>query len=190
MGPRHPVPSAAERDRRRAVRLEDAVSLVVGVLVVVAAVVSLTVGTAVHDSTVQRARAQATDRAPVTAVLVHDVPVSTDRGGSDGRPATVRWTGHDGREHVGTTVVDLPGPAGAPTRIWTTADDRLVPAPVTAADAVGAAVVSGMLAAVVCGLVVLAVASLLYRWTASRFARAWEREWARVEPLWTGRTRH
>lgn len=181
--------SAADRTRRRAQRLEDAGTVLLAVLLVLAAVGCWAVVTSVHGATTDRARAEARQRTATDAVLVYDIAASGSRVSGQPYPATVRWTGHDGRPHTGTTRTELPGDAGDRVRVWTTADDRLVPAPVTAADAVAAAVVAGVLVAITAGATVLGLGAGLYRWTGRRFAQAWEEDWARVEPVWTGRAR-
>ncbi|OLL72379.1 putative integral membrane protein [Pseudonocardia sp. Ae168_Ps1] len=180
---------APSRLRRRTERIEDGLSVFLGVLAALAAVLCLTLASTVHTDAVGRARAEAADRSPTAAVLVTGTVTVGREAPALHHPATVRWTGHDGEIHTGHTVVPVTGPAGSAVEVWTTADDRLVPPPPAAADIWVATLAVGTIAAVLAGGALWLLAALLFRWTARCYARAWAQDWARVEPHWTGRSR-
>ena len=184
-GPR-PAPEPADRLRRTASRWEDALSVGLGLLVAIGLLVTWMAGAAAHGSVTERGAAEAAERTAVPAVV-------TERATSIGDPQsgqqalTVSWTGPDGSARTGST--SLPGlyDVGDRITVWTGPDGELTTPPSTGADAITVAVAAGFLTVVVWAVALAGLGHLGFRWTGRRFARAWELDWAAVEPRWSGR---
>jgi hypothetical protein len=94
-----------------------------------------------------------------------------------------------GGEHdVVVPVVGFPA-AGATVKVWLDRDGRVVDAPMTVLDAVVLGTAAAVGIAIVGGLVLWAAWLGLRRWLDHRNAADWARQWYRVEPEWSGRTR-
>jgi hypothetical protein len=187
------------RDTRLAGRTTDRVedlaawlTVAFALLVVVAAVVIGRVG---HDLARAAATAEAADHIAVDAVLLEatDRWPSTARSprSNDGVPA--RWTAPAGAQAgaavVGTVPVTGRHAAGDTVPVWLDGTGRVVAAPPTPATLVAVGWIWGVLAALA-GWAVLLLAWLgVQRATAVRNQAAWARDWARVEPGWSGRVR-
>ena len=172
--------------RRPTDRLEDAVSAVLLLVLFVAAIAAMLVGTQTYASVLEMARVQAAARTPVTATLMQDTP--SPRTG-DLVSAQVHWTGPDGVEHIGATQAHGGLNAGHPVPIWVDRSNNIVPKPVDRTDALVAAVsLGGTLLAIVAGLLALAWNGTRRCTMALNRAR-WEREWAMVEPAWSAHYR-
>jgi hypothetical protein len=171
--------------------LEDAAAWVLISLGLLGAALSIIAGMQVHGSLLERARLESSARTPVRAVLLQDAPVIPSADDQENGPMVqvpVRWVDTDGTERVNeATVTGLPR-AGDTVRLWADRGHHLVPPPTNADDAAAAGVVATGIS------LVLSVALLLVLWCGVRhfaFARnrvRWEREWAEVEPRWSGRT--
>ncbi|MEU0939041.1 hypothetical protein [Embleya sp. NPDC005971] len=122
----------------------------------------------------------------VFAVLLIKPPTVV-RPGAETVTATVRWVAADGTAHTGVAQVPLGGSAGDTTRIWLDAEGRPTTPPPTHGAIVVDAITTGMLALTAA----LTVTAGAFGWeqllASRRRARDWEREWAVVEPRWTGR---
>ena len=162
-------------------RFEDFVAWVLTTCAAGVVLLALAVGQLGAEHTSDRARAEAAARTAARAELLE---------GADGtrtRTALARWTGPDGRVAQGRVVVTSQHVVGDVISIWTDRTGRVVPAPTkpSAASAVGwtwgVAVTLGGWA--VLGLLWSAVRAA----TSRRNAAAWAREWAVVEPDWSGR---
>lgn len=174
---------------RRTGRLEDLLAWALGVLLAVCMFLALGVALAVHDVADARATAEVADRVQVSAVLVTDTSMVAGADRTGARRATVRWTGADGIERTGTALLNAPGRVGETVPVWATADGRSVSEPVTETDGIGAAVLGGGLTAIAGAAVVALLGRWAFAWTGRRYARAWEQEWERVGPEWSGRAR-
>lgn len=129
------------------------------------------------------------ERHPVSAVLVEDaVRTVGTSDGSDSYRATVRWTAADGTSRTGLAHVDLSGKAGSTTRVWLDARGRLVPTPVTAAQARLEGVVLAAWTAMGAGGAVLLIGRGVSARLERRRLEQWEAEWARVGPRWGHKT--
>jgi hypothetical protein len=170
-------------------RLEDLLAWSLGVLLVVAGWLALQAASSVYDTGTERARVQAEERTPVTAVVIEDSAPIVGANQSGAVNVPVRWIGRDGLEHTGRTVVEGIHSAGETVPAWEDRTGRVVPAPISTGDAMAAAVVVGVLSALAGAGLVSLTAFGLFRWTARRFARAWEQEWAQIGPEWSGRAR-
>ena len=170
--------------------LEDAAAWVLISLGLIGAALSIIAGMQVHGSLLERAQLESSARTPVRAVLLQDAPVIPSADDQENGPMVqvpVRWVDTDGTERVDeATVSGLPR-AGDTVRLWADRDHHLVPPPTNADDAAAAGVVAAGIS------LFLSVALLLVLWCGVRhyaFTRnraRWEREWAEVEPRWSGR---
>jgi hypothetical protein len=170
--------------------LEDAAAWVLISLGLIGAALSIIAGMQVHGNLLERAQLESSARTPVRAVLLQDAPVIPSADDQENGPMVqvpVRWVDTDGTERVDeATVSGLPR-AGDTVRLWADRDHHLVPPPTNADDAAAAGVVAAGIS------LFLSVALLLVLWCGVRhyaFTRnraRWEREWAEVEPRWSGR---
>lgn len=191
-----PAKRSARRTRREpnrlhrsTERLEDVLAWSLGLLLVVAGWLALQTAGWVHDTASERARAQAVDRTPVTAVLTEDSSPMAGANQSGAVMVSARWTGPDGVERTDRTEVQGIHAAGETVPAWADRTGHLVAAPVTAGEVTAAAIEVGVLAAVFGAGVVYLIGLGAFTWTARRYARAWEQEWARVGPEWSRRAR-
>ncbi|MFD8725801.1 hypothetical protein ACFV2H_49720 [Streptomyces sp. NPDC059629] len=132
---------------------------------------------------------QRTERHSVRAVVLNDVPHSTGTlGGTDRRPASVRWTTPDGSTRTDRTLVSTGLKAGAKVTVWQDSQGRLAHAPTGSTKS---AVESGFLgtaaALAFAGLVFGAGAVARWRLDCRRFEE-WDREWDLVGPRWGHKT--
>jgi hypothetical protein len=133
---------------------------------------------------------QAPHRHQVTAVAVTDSIASDDPqpfAGATGYQTALGWTypaGHPHRLAVETPQAER---TGAATKLWVDDNGAPVPPPRTASDITMDAMWtsgSALLGEAMLGVGLVAVCrAALHR----RAQLAWEREWAQVEPRWTGR---
>ncbi|MCE3555327.1 hypothetical protein LWC33_28230 [Pseudonocardia sp. RS11V-5] len=178
-------PRRARLPRRRSDRLADLVAWLVCALALVALGVGLVVGLSIHGNLAARAAAEARDRTPLTVSVAEEVPVVPDSGNRI--PADVRWTGPDGVVHTGRTEVAAPKRAGDEVPAWVTVDGRLVRAPLGPDEVVFVTITSAGTLLLLCGLAVAGLGRLAFAGVARLRAAEWAREWAEVEPRWTGR---
>jgi hypothetical protein len=170
--------------------LEDATAWVLASLGLLGAALAMIVGLQVHGSLLERAQLESSARTPVRAVVLQDSPVVPDADYQQNAPPVqvpVRWIDTDGTVRVDQATVDGLPRAGDTVQVWVDRQHHLVPRPTTADDATAAGIV-------VAGITLfLSVALLLVAWCGVRhyaFTRnraRWEREWAEVEPRWSGR---
>lgn len=186
-------PSRSRRARVPARPAERVYDLTVWVLITLAmftAVLAVAAGVGAHDEVEQRARAEAAERRPVQAVLLADAEVFPAADGySEPRPVLVeaRWTAADGGPRTGAVLVYSHLRAGSVVPAWVDAAERVVPAPPRAGAPVTAAVLRGSLILIGGWAVLVAAGLLVRRWCEGRNLEEWAREWARVEPRWSGR---
>ena len=168
-------------------RFEDFVAWVLTSCAAGVVLLALAVGQLGAEHTVDRARAEAAARTAARAELLEGVDGAVLADGTRTRTALARWTGPDGRLTQGRVIVTSQHSVGDTISIWVDRTGRLVPAPTKpgAATAVGwtwgVAVTLGGWA--VLGLLWSAVRAA----TSRRNAASWAREWAVVEPDWSGR---
>jgi hypothetical protein len=168
-------------------RIEDFVAWVLTTCAAAMLLVALAIGQLGYDVTQVRASAEAAARTPARATLLEDVDSTVLGDGSRPRTALARWTTPDGRDTQGRVIIAARHAMGDTVPVWVDRTGRLVPAPMTASSATvvgwtwGVAVVLG-------GWATLALLWTAVRaWTARRNAASWAREWALVEPSWSGR---
>ncbi|MFF3110927.1 hypothetical protein ACFVSN_17250 [Kitasatospora sp. NPDC057904] len=102
--------------------------------------------------------------------------------------AAATWAAPSGRTTTGQVDVDRPMPSGSVSRVWVDDDGRPAAAPPTTGSVVMDAVFLGL--AVLAALAVLIGTGLgirlrrLDHWA----DRRWQLSWARLEPVWSGRS--
>lgn len=189
-------PSRAQRISSRRIPkrgtdwLEDVAAWALASLSLLGAAVSLMVGLQVHGSLMERAALESTARTQVRAVLLQDTPVVPDADDQQTGPVVqvpVRWVDTDGTVRVDeASVTGLPR-AGDTVQVWADRSHHLVPAPTNPDDATAAGIVAAGIT------LFLSVAVLMVAWcgvrhlTFTRNYARWAREWAEVEPRWSGR---
>lgn len=168
-------------------RAEDVVAWLLASMLFFAAIAAALVGTRTYADVREMARVQAAERTPVTAILVQNT--ASVRGGDATISAPVRWTGKDGVDRVGDAQVRTGLTAGNTVQIWVDRSNRVVSRPAGSADAIVAGICFGGGLLAVVAAVLAAAWKGVRRWTLDRNCARWEREWAQVEPTWSGRYR-
>jgi hypothetical protein len=170
---------------------EATVVIVFALLALVLVPVMLTFGSLTYANLAERSEQQVRTRHEAVAVLTEDAPgpnVGT-RGEvlSGNSKVAARWQLPDGATRTGLVEAADGSKAGAEVRIWLDESGRPVAAPMSSVDSVGSGVlvaVFGWLVSV--GLIALACWGLRHVLDRRRY-RAWDTEWARVEPDWHDR---
>ncbi|MFE3203095.1 hypothetical protein [Embleya sp. NPDC059237] len=168
--------------------LRSTLALTILALILVPLVVLAAVHVQIHSGETARSRELA-HKHRVSAVLMTKPPIVA-RPGAETVAADVSWVAADGTTHTGVAQVPLGGAAGDTTGIWLDAEGRPTPPPPTHDAIVVDAITAGMLAFAATFMVTAGAFGAEHLLTSRRRARAWEREWAVVEPTWTGRIEH
>jgi hypothetical protein len=171
--------------------LEDAAAWVLVSLGLLGAALSMIVGLQVHGSLLERAQLESSARTPVRAVLLQDAPVIPDADDQENGPLVqvpVRWVDTDGTVRVDQATVDGLPRAGDTVRVWADRDHHLVPPPTNADDATAAGIVAAGISLFMSVAVLMVVWCGVRHYAFTRNRARWEREWAEVEPRWSGRT--
>ncbi|GAA4690501.1 hypothetical protein GCM10023215_29030 [Pseudonocardia yuanmonensis] len=176
--------------RRTTDRVDRAAVVLLTVAGLVGALVIGVFALAVHSSGFARADRELSERTQVEATVLTDAPLPVPAA-ERGAPVTVRvpaaWTAPDGTPRTGTVRVPGRPAAGQSEPIWVDRSGAVVEAPTTRLSAFAIAVFDGAV------LLVLLVGALVgaRRGIGAVLARVnaagWEREWAEVEPDWSGR---
>ncbi|MBN9739117.1 MULTISPECIES: hypothetical protein [unclassified Pseudonocardia] len=186
-GPR-PAPGSADRMRRSAARWEDVLAVGLGLLVAVGLLVAWMAGTSAHGTVVERGATESAERTAVPAQVTDRTTAVSDM--QTGQQAvTVGWTAPDGAARSGETSVPGLYQVGDRITVWVGPDGELTPPPSTPSDAVTVGVAAAFMTLVAWGVVLAGAGHLGFRWTARRFAHAWQVDWADHEPHWSGRRR-
>ena len=193
-GERHRHSRPQRLPRRSIDRIQDLVIWMLITLALLTAVLAATVAARRYGEWMHRAEIETRERTPVQAVLLEPVPqvLAVDDGGRAVRllptPVPVRYTASDGTERRAEAQVVGPRPAGAVMPMWVDRSGELTGAPTSAIDAVRHAA-AGAVGVLAVGAAVLICAGAAFRGEVQRITMArWEREWAQVEPRWSGRT--
>ena len=181
-------PSRSRLPRRRTDRVEDGAAWLLTAAGLLLLLFGALTGVGVHAAIVERGRVAEQQLVRVDAVLLADGLLDVGAPGV-AAPRAAKYVDAAGQAHE----VVLPGvgrvPAGSSVPIWVDRAGRLTAAPPTGVDAV----VIGIVACV--GTVGFGSAVLVglwfgvRRWLLARNTAAWAREWAVVEPEWSGRDR-
>ena len=168
-------------------RLEDLVAWILTTCAAGVVLLAVAVGQLGAEHTLARSRAEAAARTPARAELLESVDGALLTDGSRAHTAFARWTAPDGRVTQGRVVVTSQHSVGDTVPIWTDATGRIAQPPTST----GTATAVGWTWGVAVTLAGWAVLALLWTGvraiTARRNAAAWAREWALVEPTWSGR---
>jgi hypothetical protein len=156
------------------------------VLLTPALAVSATVATAAYHTDRRTAAVQAAHRHPVSATTLAAAPPapSPSYAWPAERKVLAQWRYPADQVRTGTISVPEGAARGTAVRIWVDDTGRLAKPPRTTDDIAfasitrGVAALAGLLPACWCAYAV-------YR--RRRVAAAWERDWERVEPRWSGR---
>ncbi|GEL20377.1 Rv1733c family protein [Pseudonocardia asaccharolytica] len=184
--------SGEGRIRRRATdRLGDAVGWLLSTLALFAVVAAVVVAAQVHGNVLARAEHEAATRTQVQAVVVTDAQALPSPGGGPLPSLSVaaRWIAPDGIERTGPVTVRGAVDVGASVPVWVDRTGMAVPAPTEPGLALAAGIFAGIgLTGGAAFLLWLAWLGV-QRWIFACNAAGWEREWAAVEPRWSGRIR-
>jgi hypothetical protein len=177
---------------RGADRLEGAAVLLSVLLALVLVPVMLTVGSLTYGSLDERSEQQASAGRETVAVLTKDAsPITASTRGdisADDPDVPARWQMPDGTVRTGVVQASNGLKAGAEVSVWLDESGQPMAPPLSTADAVMTGVVTALFGwCVAVGLLALACWAL-HRALDRRRYRAWQTEWARVEPEWHHRS--
>jgi hypothetical protein len=183
---RQPTPSRLPR--RRTDRVEDGAAWLLTTAGLFLLLFGAVTGVGVHGAAVERGRAAGHELVRVDAVLLEDGLVKDVAPGSTASQAA-RYVDAAGQAHEIVLPEVGHARAGSSVPIWVDRAGRLAAAPPSGADAVVIGVVAcvgtiGVGCAVLVGLWLG-----VRRWLLARNTAGWAREWAVVEPEWSGRDR-
>lgn len=159
------------------------------VLLVVVPSAGVWTGVSLYDTARSEADRQRAAHHVVRATVVRSAPDPSAAYGT-GRTAhrvAVRWTSPDGTPRVAVVRVAAGTPAGGGTDVWLDASENVVEAPSTGAELWTVAIGTGWVTAVGGCLPVAGIWWALRAAARRRRTAEWERDWARTEPLWSGR---
>lgn len=170
--------------RRRSDAVEAWIVLGTWLFTVLGAVFAGVLAAVVVDHTLAERRAQVhAVSAVLTRSAADSVPAAS--GYDDGRVwATVRWTDKDGSVHQDRVKV-VPGvDKGSRITVWADRADRAVSKPLTPAESMLQAAVTGVLVAPVAAVTVWAAGRLVCGRLMRRRLAEWDEEWKRIGPQW------
>lgn len=171
--------------RRRTDRMSAWARIVAGVAVTVAAP---TTGVLVTDAFAASLRQdESLERTTAVAQEGATHPTAFAENSSARALATVKWEAADGTSRTGEASVPVNTKARAQVTIWLDERGKPKQPPPPAEDIRAMSVSAGVLAGTGTSVVVLGGYQLTKLRIAALCAREWEREWAAVEPLWSGR---
>lgn len=168
-------------------RLEDLVAWALITCAVGVVLLAVAVGHLGHEHTLARSRAESASRTLTRATLLDDADGMVLLDGARPRTVLARWTAPDGQVTEGRIVVGTRRSAGDTVPVWTDRAGALVPTPLSAAAAVVVGWTWGVAVALAGWAVLALLWTVVHAWTAHHTAAAWAREWATVEPTWSGR---
>jgi len=148
------------------------------------------IGNLAYRHGLDAAAAHAAERHKVTAVTLTSVGTAQTGGRRQELPVAARWSQPPGQARIGRLLVPPGTAAGTQVRIWVDEAGQPTRAPRTSADVAADAwfAAAGTLAALTAfGVLGFSLA----RGALDRGdEEAWAREWAEVEPGWSGRRPH
>jgi hypothetical protein len=177
----------------RAVDRAEATVVIAAVLLALVLVpVMLALGSLTYANLAEQSEEQTRTRHETVAVLTEDAPEPSvgTRGEVISGNSTVaaRWLLPSGATRTGLVEAADGSKAGAEVRIWLDESGKLVSAPMSTVDLVGAGVLVALFGWLIAlGLIALAYWGLRNMLDRRRY-RAWDTEWARTEPDWHPRT--
>lgn len=125
----------------------------------------------------------------VPAVLLRNAPQGSQPLGQESMMPLVRarWTAPDGTSCVGQVYAPDGAAAGTTVMIWTDRSGSLRGEPVKRGYVVAQEAIAALWAATLVAFVVAVAGFLARRALDRRRLAAWDAEWSRTGPLWTGR---
>ncbi|MET9732090.1 hypothetical protein ABZZ79_15980 [Streptomyces sp. NPDC006458] len=179
------------RLRRRSDVVEAWTVMAAAVLLVLGApLAGLVAGRLAYDGAASAARALRAERHPVRAEVLGDMPPPLPAL-QGGRPvtqhATVRWSEPEGTERTTRAAVPADARRGDVIELWLDSRDRVVAPPPDASSVWQHTFAMGICGAGGTAGPTLVAHTLFRRAAARRRLAEWGRDWARVEPRWTGR---
>jgi hypothetical protein len=111
-------------------------------------------------------------------------------GGSDSAPAPAVWYYPGSVRHTGTIPVPVSASAGERTAIWVDDVGRTAEPPRTQGEVTGSAALAGVGTLLGGAAALTLLSSAASRLRDRRALRAWTADWARTEPVWSGRRRY
>ncbi|AEW99362.1 Rv1733c family protein [Streptantibioticus cattleyicolor] len=152
---------------------------------VLAAVTAAVVAVAAHRAGTDAARRTAAHRHQVTAITL-PVPGAPLAGHV---PVPARWSYPAGHPHTGHVRALATTAVGTRIPLWVDDSGDPAPPPPTPGRITGEAVDAALAALTVAALVGTCVQAAVRRHLDARAAAGWARDWERVEPHWSGRSR-
>lgn len=175
--------------RRTVDRVEAAVlTVLLAVLLAGAPLAALAAAGQVAAGSARAERVQSSWR-QVPAVLLRNAPQSSQPLGQESMMPLVRarWTAPDGTARVGQVYAPDGAAAGTTVMIWTDRSGSLRGEPVKRGYVVAQEAIAALWAATLVAFVVAVAGFLAHRALDRRRLAAWDAEWSRTGPLWTGR---
>jgi hypothetical protein len=178
-------PAAGRLPRRVTDRVEDLAAWVLTAAALLVVVGAYLTGVAVYRDDPEPVAPGNGSMSQMRVVLLEDAVVATGEYGMHHLEATpVRWVDRFGTEHTDSVVMTSSAPAGTEVVVWVDAAGKITGPPLRPVNPLfgGAVAAIGVLSV---GATLLVVTWLSVRAVTGRLnSRRWEREWARVEPLW------
>jgi len=149
-----------------------------------------TAGSLIGSDALQAAKDQAHQRTATTALLTADAsPVTYTAGGVpilSTAQVAAQWIAPNGSMQTGTVAAQAGALTGAKVPIWVDRSGAVVGAPISTTEALGVGLLVGLGSWLALGCL-LALTMQLTVVALDRGRRAdWDRDWARVAPLWQG----
>lgn len=179
-------PLARDVDRRQA-----GLRMVLITLWVLVIPIAAVVGYLVSSDGLAKVHTQARDRVATTAVLTEPAPamVFTASGvpvlGTT--PVAARWEAPDGTTHHGNIPAQAGSVVGTTVDIWTDRSAAPAEAPLSSTGAVVTGILVTVFMTLFWGLLLAGVLKFCARTFDHRRSAEWDRDWARVAPLWCRR---
>jgi hypothetical protein len=174
--------------RRRTDQVEDLAAWLLAAVALFVLLLAVWGGADVYADSLDQSRIEHGQRTEVEALLLDDPPPGYREADSDGVAwRSVRFADTSGNERVTDAPVTGRLPAGSAVGLWVDRDGRVMPAPFTQTDAMVIGATAGI------GITALGAAVLTSMWFGlrrlldARNSVAWDRGWAQVEPVWSGR---
>ena len=170
-------------------RVEDVIAALLTVIAAAGLLFAFSAGSSAHADAGERGHAEAMTRLQTDAILTEDAPTVVMMDGPGAAHAVLTagaatWSAPDGTLRTGQVPVTSGARKGEIRPIWIDRDGALADAPTSAAVAVLAAVITGAEILLLTAAVIAGAWLGTRRVTALVNSRAWEREWAAIEPQW------
>ncbi|MFE9803986.1 hypothetical protein ACFYP6_34985 [Streptomyces goshikiensis] len=157
----------------------------------IAVLCAIAIGTAVWNTEVRAARAEALHLHQVSATTVGEADRALPARVNNAQMATAQaaWQYPASQRHTETVLVPAGTAVGGTVTVWVDDSGRKAPAPRPNGELASTAVAAG---AAAFGVLVLSAGGVVWlrlRRVEARSLAGWDREWDLVEPRWSGRLR-